>query len=472
MDQRLQIEKLKRDFQAKLEKNSPRYRRAIVRELDFLYRKHGKGDLQGFLESIDKYFDIPATEKALTVEVLRQSQAEISQLWDEYFRESTDLFDTADPNTFEKLQALYKVDFSKIKSDSGAIITEEIRRSARAGQGYEVLRSRLLKRSLGESQVRTLANTALAQFDNATMIEYAQQGGVEKFKYDGVLHTNTRPFCREHLGKQYTLQQIRSMDNSQGIPVETSCGGYNCTHFWTPVVVTSKVQRRTVKPVDGLSESQTHFMNQVVQKLGIKMPMSFYKADFDKIVTLEHRNDENAYWEESRSVIHIGHARFNSEITKKMVVAHEGAHARHDTRELVTKYGPVNKVVEEKYHQHYQEIFGGKPGAELQNRFSEIERQLSSLNIMEFKQLHPDVSDSDIQELWGSTMDFFGSMTKNRVGGGHRTGYYKTTRWQMFEWFAHCSENYYVGNPYFEHYFPREYKMTIQFMKEIEDAGI
>ncbi|MFZ4620957.1 MAG: hypothetical protein ACOYNS_10380, partial [Bacteroidota bacterium] len=193
-----------------------------------------------------------------TIQALKESQQQISELWNTYFAESTDLFDTADPNTFEKLQALYKVDFSKIKSDAGTIITEEIRRTARAGKGYEVLRSRLLKRSLGEAQARTLAITALAQFDNGTMFEFAQQGGVEKFKYDGVLHTNTRPFCREHLGKKYTIEQIRKMDNLQGIPVETSCGGYNCTHFWTPVVIDlPKKGARTKKKVESTTAAGT-----------------------------------------------------------------------------------------------------------------------------------------------------------------------------------------------------------------------
>ncbi|MEW5800450.1 MAG: hypothetical protein AB1728_15755, partial [Bacteroidota bacterium] len=156
--------------------------------------------------------------------------------WKEYFEESGELFNVLDRNDFEKLQALYKVDFSQIKSNAREVITEEIRRTARAGEGYEVLRSRLRKRGLGEGEVRTLANTALAQFDNATMFEFAQQAGIEKFKYDGVLHENSRPFCREHLGKKFTLEQIRAMDNGQGLPVETSLGGYNCTHFWTPVI--------------------------------------------------------------------------------------------------------------------------------------------------------------------------------------------------------------------------------------------
>ncbi len=244
------IEKIKREFQANLEKNSSKYRRAIIRQLDYLYRKGNTQDLQSFLESVQKYFDIPATEKALVLKALTDAEAQITTLWDDYFAESVDLFDPIEPNIFEKIQALYKVDFSQIKSDARDVITNEIRRTVRAGKGYEVLRSRLLQKSLGEAQSRTLAITALAQFDNGMMFEYAQQGGVQKFKYDGVLHPNTRAFCRAHLGKQYTLEQIRKMDNGQGLPVETSCGGYNCTHFWTPVIAEATSKKRPKKKVD------------------------------------------------------------------------------------------------------------------------------------------------------------------------------------------------------------------------------
>lgn len=472
MTSRQQIEKIKSDFQAKLEKNSPRYRRAIIRELDYLYKKHGKGDLQGFIDAVQKYFDIPGPEKALTIQALKESQQQISELWDDYFAESTDLFDAADPNTFEKLQALYKVDFSKIKSDAGEIITEEIRRTARAGRGYEVLRSRLLKRSLGEAQSRTLAQTALAQFDNATMFEFAQQGGVEKFKYDGVLHTNTRPFCREHLGKKYTIDQIRKMDNHQGIPVETSCGGYNCTHFWTPVVIETKSKKPKKIVAGELNETQIYFKKQVEAKLGITLDDKYYKADFDIEIKLQLMNNSNAYWNEEDSTIYVGKKRFNTEFTKKSVITHEGAHARHDTRSLITKLGTVHPKIEEMFRKHSAVINGNEDGFMRSDRRYDLANRLDILRAIEFRAMHPEFSEDDISEMYSSTCDYFGALTLNMVGGGHRRSYYRNVRWQMFEWFAHCSENYYAGNPYFEHYFPEEYKLTLQFMKEIEDARI
>lgn len=120
---------------------------------------------------------------------------------------------------------------------------------ARARAGFDALRHRLMERNLGETQATTLANTALAQFDNATMHELSSQAGISKFLYDGVLHPNSRKFCQERVGKVFTLERIREMDNLQGLPVETSLGGYNCTHWWTPLEAEPKKSKKTVVPV-------------------------------------------------------------------------------------------------------------------------------------------------------------------------------------------------------------------------------
>lgn len=241
MTSREQIEKVKADLARSLEKNSPRYRRAIVRELDFLFRKYGNDNIDIFMTVVEKKFDIPATAKTKIIKDLKEAQNRVAELWDEYFEETLPLTPSQKEgeisrNDFEKMQALYKVDFKKIKNSTRDIIVQEIRRTARAGEGYDVLRSRLMKRSLGAGEASTLANTALAQFDNATMFEFAAQAGVEKYKYGGVLHPNTRPFCREHIGKIYTIEQIKKMDNGQGMPVMTSLGGFNCGHYWTAQV--------------------------------------------------------------------------------------------------------------------------------------------------------------------------------------------------------------------------------------------
>jgi len=44
-----------------------------------------------------------------------------------------------------------------------------------------------------------------------------------------------RPFCRERVGKVYSIEEIRAMDNGQGLAVEYFCGGWNCRHRWVAV---------------------------------------------------------------------------------------------------------------------------------------------------------------------------------------------------------------------------------------------
>lgn len=56
----------------------------------------------------------------------------------------------------------------------------------------------------------------------------------DRFLYFGPEDSRNRPFCAAHVGKTYTVKEIRVMDNGQGLPVATSCGGYRCRHNWIP----------------------------------------------------------------------------------------------------------------------------------------------------------------------------------------------------------------------------------------------
>jgi hypothetical protein len=233
------IKQIKANLSASLEANTPKYRRAIVRELEYLWsqaRDQGM-EFKDFVDVVKNKFSIPPSARAAIVADLQESQQQIMEVWGDYFSAELDAANIQlKQSDIDKMLALYKVDFSSIKSTAGDIIMEAIRKTARTGNGIEDLRSRLRTQSLGEGEVNTLANTALSQLDNASMHEYAAQGGIDLFLYDGVAHPNSRPFCLEHLGNEYTLAEIMKMNNGQGLPVLTSCGGYNCTHFWTPVV--------------------------------------------------------------------------------------------------------------------------------------------------------------------------------------------------------------------------------------------
>ena len=79
-------------------------------------------------------------------------------------------------------------------------------------------------------------DTATAAFDRTARMRGATDAGVTTFRYAGPT-VNLRPFCAatmERNGGIYSLDEIRKMDNGQGLPVETHCGGYNCRHRWVP----------------------------------------------------------------------------------------------------------------------------------------------------------------------------------------------------------------------------------------------
>lgn len=65
--------------------------------------------------------------------------------------------------------------------------------------------------------------------------------------------------------------------------------------------------------------------------------------------------------------------------------------------------------------------------------------------------------------------DFFGALTKNKVGYGHANAYY--TRGgvysQVAEVLAHSFENYYLGNPVFKKLYPKIYQETIELIETL-----
>lgn len=78
--------------------------------------------------------------------------------------------------------------------------------------------------------VKTELRTEIAAFHASAQVIAADRVGVKKFLYYGNLIDDSRPFCREHVNKVFTLEQLRRLNNGQGLPVVPYLGGYNCRH--------------------------------------------------------------------------------------------------------------------------------------------------------------------------------------------------------------------------------------------------
>ena len=94
------------------------------------------------------------------------------------------------------------------------------------------------------ASLRDLTNRATEQvvmkFDGAYTFGKAKREGLERFQYEGGIVSESREFCRQHVGEIYTEEEIYAIwdDDWQGKePGDPFVvrGGYNCRHFWIPV---------------------------------------------------------------------------------------------------------------------------------------------------------------------------------------------------------------------------------------------
>jgi hypothetical protein len=102
-------------------------------------------------------------------------------------------------------------------------------------------------KQLNLQRPRTLAQTSLRQFNNELTLVSAEATGTTTFKYSGPISPRTRPFCRAHAGKIFTLDEIDRMDNGQGLPVRSSLGGWNCRHIWVPAPDATPTKKTVVQ---------------------------------------------------------------------------------------------------------------------------------------------------------------------------------------------------------------------------------
>ena len=88
--------------------------------------------------------------------------------------------------------------------------------------------------------VKQQIHDSLTQFDATINIKVALDSGAKKFQYRGSNDEKTREFCRRHVDKIYTIDEIKEIwqgewtGKKSGSPFVVR-GGYNCRHRFRPV---------------------------------------------------------------------------------------------------------------------------------------------------------------------------------------------------------------------------------------------
>ena len=170
----------------------------------------------------------------------------------------------------------------------------------------------------------------------------------------------------------------------------------------------------------------------------------------------------------SGNTIVIDTVRYNSETIEK-VLAHEFGHLIHTQRKWVVLAGRYYKSIDEVvnfYKSQLSKIGINKRGADKFKYFEHVNR-FSVSHRKSIRDKFPTLTDKQFNESYGAVSDYFGAMTKNKIGWGHSNNYYSNLGWRHAEMLAHAFENKYSGNLVFKKLFPEIYEDTIKWIDEL-----
>ena len=155
--------------------------------------------------------------------------------------------------------------------------------------------------------------------------------------------------------------------------------------------------------------------------------------------------------------VRIGkYARNGQRLTR--TITHEFGHVIHHERGWLTQ-DFSDPIINEYFKKHQNMIGLNLRGEERMRALKEFNFKLSTID----QSLFPELTNSQFLELDGDVKDFFGALSKNKVGSGHDTSYYVGNRGK-YEYVAHAFENKYAGNIVFEKIYPEFYKDSIEML--------
>lgn len=171
--------------------------------------------------------------------------------------------------------------------------------------------------------------------------------------------------------------------------------------------------------------------------------------------------------------IEIGTLRFKKgSKTFIQVLNHEIGHQVHIQNNW-SAYKIIGNKTVEKYFKKFENVLGLKSARrrEIEFRYNLKLRTLFNEDKIAYFRKKYKLTLSEYEEWRAATYDFFGAVTKNKIGSGHRNIYYQgalgknSQRWEVL---AHASENFYDGgNPLFKELFPEIYADTLKLWDEL-----
>lgn len=194
-----------------------------------------QAEIQSKVSALFKRFDIEYESKLNLSDYLKTEFPNTGVIATSERRALTNAFNTA---TNE-----YSIAKGKVR---GGVVSAIVR-GLKQDRDFESIRAEV-ENKIGSyrSYDKGVTNTAISAFDQVNTYVQTADLDIEEFTCAGP--PAERDFCAQLLarcaaGETFTREQMRSMSNGQGLPVEFYVGGYNCRHYWRPVIKKVKTQK-------------------------------------------------------------------------------------------------------------------------------------------------------------------------------------------------------------------------------------
>ena len=147
-----------------------------------------------------------------------------------------------DQSVVSQLQQLTFQGFEDIANEYLDVLAKQVYESTLTGTTFAASVA-AVKEVVGKDMARYASqqvHDSLTQFDRTVNTKIALDSGATRFKYTGTLKETSRPHCRKHKDKVYTIDEINEIwqgewQGKSSSNAFVSADGYNCTHRFRPV---------------------------------------------------------------------------------------------------------------------------------------------------------------------------------------------------------------------------------------------
>ena len=348
--------------------------------------------------------------------------------------------------------------------------------------------------------VKQVSRDALNQFDGQVNAKIANEFGLDAFRYVGSLIEDSRPQCRRWVAmgviqtKDLPTEIAWMNANGTGAIPGTSPdtfsiyrGGYNCRHSAIPFKLTKsqreklnmpeeqqKIEKKATEANANLEAPPAasdfkDFYNYKSKKTPLDLvdnphiPQQLFDLSDNGKLVRPNDVQSGAWYKDDEKTVTIGVGpRYSSPKALANTVVHEFGHRTH----IEKGFFGFDKKKNNKKHERafaksekiFKDLYGKRATVDWPTLIEKYQEKFKG-----------QYTTKEINEFIGSYADTIMSISKAKFGWGHDVNYmlWKNGEMMRMEWFAHASENYWIGNPVFKMEFPELHDQMIEYYREL-----